>query len=299
MSSYVIGIAITAGINIIMVLGVTVLLGFTGLFTFGHAGFVAVGAYVSALASLRLGTPFPISLLFGVVATVLCTIPVGYPTLRLKGDYFVVASLGVGEIIVLLLENFDSITGGARGLPGIPTHTNFWIVFVLVAVCIWLVRNFRYSKFGRNCEAIRDDETAASCIGIDPFKHKMIALMMSGALAGLAGGLMAHYIGLLDPRMFGIIRSTDLTIMVIFGGLGSITGSVIAAVVLSLLPEVLRFAAEWRLVVYGIAVVALMILRPSGLFGTRELSLASIRNSLHVAFGRIGCLYGGLGAAKR
>ena len=270
--SYWEGLAITAGINVIMVLGVTVLLGFTGLFTFGHAGFVAIGAYVSALASLKLGTPLPVSLLLGVLATVLCTLPIGFPTLRLKGEYFVVASLGVGEIIGRLIENFDSITGGARGLPGIPVKTDLWVTLAFVALCVWLVSNFRRSKYGRNCEAIRDNEMAASWIGINPFKYKMIALIISGALGGLGGGLLAHYVGLLSPSMFGIARSTDMTIMVIFGGLGSITGSVVATIILSILPEFLRFAAEWRLVFYGVAVIALMIVRPSGLFGNKELS---------------------------
>lgn len=278
--SYLGGIAITTGINIIAVLGVTLLLGFTGLFTFGHAAYMAVGAYVSALASMRLGTPFPVSLLLGMVATAICTIPVGYPTLRLKGDYFVIGTLGVSEIIILLLENLDFITGGARGLPGIPIRTNLWNTAALVAVAIWLVRNFVTSRYGRDCVAVREDELAAGCIGINTFRTKMLVLMLSGALAGLAGGLMAHYVGLLHPRMFGIIRSTDLTIMVIFGGLGSITGSVVAAAVLSILPEVLRATAEWRFVAYGVAVVAVMVMRPSGLLGYRELTAEGLRRFL-------------------
>ena len=275
--SYLEGIAITTGINIIAVLGVTLLLGFTGLFTFGHAAYMAVGAYVSALASMKLGTPFPVSLLLGMIATVMCTIPVGYPTLRLRGDYFVIGTLGVSEIIILLLENLDFITGGARGLPGIPIRTNLWNTMALVILSIWLVRNFVTSRYGRNCIAVREDELAAGCIGIDTFRTKMLVLMVSGALAGLAGGLLAHYVGLLHPRMFGIIRSTDLTIMVIFGGLGSITGSVVATAVLSVLPEILRSAAEWRFVAYGVAVVVVMIMRPSGLLGYRELTAENLK----------------------
>ncbi len=275
--SYFIGIAITAAINVIAVLGVTLLLGFTGLFTFGHAAYMAIGAYVSALASIHLGMPFPVALALGVIAAMVCTIPVGYPTLRLKGDYFVIGTLGASEIIILLLENLDMITGGARGLPGIPLKTNIWNTGLALLISLWVVRNFINSKYGRNCVAIREDELAASCVGINTFRDKMICLMLSGALAGLSGGLLAHYVGILTPRMFGIIRSTDLTIMVIFGGLGSITGGVVAAVVLSVLPEVLRSVAEWRFVAYGIAVVLVMVLRPTGLLGYRELSLDSLK----------------------
>ncbi|NPV69794.1 MAG: branched-chain amino acid ABC transporter permease [Firmicutes bacterium] len=269
---------ITVGINIIAVLGPSILLGFTGLFTFGHAAYEAIGAYTCALLVMKVGIPFPAALFAGCLAAMICSIPIGYPTLRLTSDYFIVATLGVGEIVALLIENMQSITGGARGLPGIPFYTNLPLTVVLVAICIWLARNFVLSRHGRNCIAVRENELAAECVAIDSFKQKMMANMIAAFLGGLSGGLMGHYVGILHPKMFRIIRSEELGIAVILGGAGSITGSVFAAVVVTLLPEILRdVVSDWRLVVYGLAVIVVIINRPQGLMGYRELTLQSIR----------------------
>jgi len=275
---YWISVLVITGINIIAVLGVTLLLGFTGLFTWGHAAYMGVGGYVAALMTLRLHTPFFLSLAGGIAAAVLVAVPIGYPTLKLRGDYFIVGTLGASEVVILLIENLHWITGGSRGLPGIPIKTTPLLTLVMVAFSIWMVRNYVKYRHGRNCIAIRENELAAACIGINTFRYKMEVLIISAALAGLSGGLLAHYVGLLHPRMFGIWRSTDLTIMVILGGLGSITGSVVATVLLTILPEFLRFTAEWRLVVYGLAVTFVMIFRPQGLLGYREMSTQTLRS---------------------
>lgn len=278
MPEYWISVLVVTGINIIAVLGVTLLLGFTGLFTWGHAAYMAVGGYVSALMTLKLHTPFFISLTSGTIAAILMAIPIGFPTLRLRGDYFIVGTLGASEVTILLIENLHWITGGARGLPGIPIKTTPLLTLILVLLSLWIVRNYVKYRHGRNCIAIRENELAAACIGINTFRTKMEVLMISAGLGGLAGGLLAHYVGMLHPRMFGIWRSTDLTIMVILGGLGSITGSLVSTVLLTILPEFLRFTAEWRMVVYGLAVTFVMLFRPQGLLGYRELSMDTLKS---------------------
>lgn len=271
---------ITVGINIIAVLGPSLLLGFTGLFTFGHAAYEAIGAYTAALLTMKMGMPFPIALLCGCLLAMLCSIPIGYPTLRLTSDYFIVATLGVGEIVALLIENLEKVTGGARGLPGVPFYTTLPWTIGLVILCIWVTRNFVNSRHGRNCIAVRENELAAECVAIDSFKYKMMAQMIAAFLGGLSGGLMGHYVGILHPKMFRIIRSEELGIAVILGGAGSITGSVLAAIVVTLLPEILRdVVKDWRLVVYGLAVILVIIVKPQGLMGYRELTLESIRKT--------------------
>lgn len=277
---YYLGILTVICINIVAVLGVSLLIGFTGVFTFGHAAYMAIGAYASALLTLRAGTPFLVSLAGGAVLAMLAAVPIGYPTLRLSGDYFVVASLGVAEIVVLLIENMHGITGGARGLVGIPVKSKFWVVALIAVACVWFVRNFVNSRLGRNCVALRENELAAQTIAINPFRYKMMALVISAGLGGLAGGLLAHYTGVLHPSMFAFVKSEELVISVIFGGIGSVTGSVLSAVILTFLPEALRAVAEWRLVIYGVLVVVIIIARPQGLFGYREITREAIRRWL-------------------
>ncbi|MGE5484024.1 MAG: branched-chain amino acid ABC transporter permease [Ignavibacteriales bacterium] len=280
MSGYLEGMIITVGINIIAVLGPSILLGFTGLFTFGHAAYEAIGAYTSALLVLRAGFPFWLAILCGCLLAMLCSVPIGLPTLHLTSDYFIVASLGVGEIVALLIENLHGLTGGARGLPGVPFYTTLPVTIILVVACTWVTRNFVNSRHGRNCIAVRENELAAECVAINSFKYKMIALMISAFLGGLSGGLMAHYTGILHPKMFRFIRSEELGIAVILGGAGSISGSILAAIVVTLLPELLRdVVSEWRLVVYGLAVIFVIIKRPQGLMGYREITLQSIQQT--------------------
>ena len=277
MSTYFQGIIILAGINLIAVLGLSLLTGFTGSFCFGQAGFLAVGAYVSTLMTMKLNMPFLISLSTGMMATGLISILLGYPTLKLKGDYFAIATLGFSEAIRLVIENLDKVTGGARGIPGIPTRTTLPLVILMAIIATVCIRFYVVSRHGRNCIAVREDETAAQSIGINTFRYKQISFFINGMLAGLAGGLLAHYVGFIQPSMFSIIKSTELIVMVIFGGMHSVTGATLAAVVLTALPEVLRTAAAWRLVAYGAVVVFIMVVRPEGLLGSWELSWTSLR----------------------
>ena len=277
MSQYYIGILILICINLLSVLGLSLMTGFTGLFNFGQAGFLAVGAYTATILTTQYAVPFPLALLACMLVSALSSFLIGYPTLRLKGDYFAIATLGFAEVVRLLVENLEKITGGARGIPRITTYTTLPVALGATVVALWLVANYVRSRHGRNCVAIREDELAAESIGINSFRYKQISFAINAALAGLSGGLLAHYVGFIQPSMFGMIKSTELIVMVIFGGMHSITGAVFAAIVLTSMPELLRAAQAWRLVVYGVLVVVIMVARPEGLMGSWELTPANVK----------------------
>lgn len=280
MFTYWMGVATLTGIYLIAILGISILTGFTGLFSLGHAGFMAIGGYCCALAIKLLGIPFYPALLVGIAASVAVGLLIGWPTLKLKGDYFVIATLGIGEVVKLIIENLPQITGGARGLTDIPRESSFWLVWGIVVIVVILLRNFLTAKQGRNCIAVREEELAARSIGIDVTYQKMVAMGISCGLCGLSGGLLAGYMGYLYPIMFNMAKSNELILTVILGGSGSLTGTIIAALVLVPLPEFLRIEAaqEWRMVVYGLLVVLVIVLRPSGLMGNREFSIKGFLN---------------------
>ena len=273
---YIQGILMLAGINLMSVLGLSLLTGFTGMFSFGHAGFMAIGGYTSAMMTVNYGWPFIPALLMGALTAALMSALIGKLTLNLKGDYFCIATLGFGEAIRLVLDNVQYF-GGARGWPGIPNYTNFTNVLIINIIAIIILANIIRSRHGRNMIAVREEELASQIVGINVFKYKLISLMISAAYAGVAGGLMAHYMTFLQPKMFSLVKSTELTIIVIFGGLGSISGSVLGALVLTSLPEILRSFSNWRLVIYGLSVIIIMISRPEGLMGGYELTPSSMK----------------------
>ena len=268
---YIEGILILVGVNLMVVLGLSLLTGFTGLFSFGHAGFMAIGAYVSAVCTLYYHLPFITAMVLGAAATMVMALIIGYFTLGLKGDYFCIATLGFGESVRLIFDNLDFF-GGARGISSIPMITTFELTLVICILAVLALTLLINSRHGRNMIAIREEELASQAIGIHVFRYKMISFAVSAAYAAVGGALYAHYLGYLQPLMFQLTKSTEMTIMVIFGGLGSIGGSVIGAVLLTFLPELLRSFANWRLVFYGAAVVLIMISRPQGLMGGMELT---------------------------
>lgn len=284
---YVAGILILSGINLMTVLGLSLLTGFTGMFSFGHAGFMAIGAYVAASITTKMNFSFlPESMLWmqfylalaaGGIAAMIVSLFIGKLTLNLKGDYFCIATLGFGEATRLILDNVQYF-GGARGLSGIPTvgTTTLPNVIIINVIAILALVFIIRSRHGRNMVAIREEELAAQTIGIDVFKYKMTALAISALYAGISGGLMAHYLGYIQPVMFKLVKSTELTIIVIFGGLGSVSGSVVGTILLTFLPELLRSFYNWRLVIYGAAVILIMITRPQGIMGGREFSLKPV-----------------------
>ncbi|MEA4970564.1 MAG: branched-chain amino acid ABC transporter permease [Candidatus Pelethousia sp.] len=272
---YIEGILINCGYVLMVVLGLSLLTGFTGLFSFGHAGFMAIGAYAAALCTLYLHIPYIPALIIGGLAAMLAGLFLGSFTLKLKGDYFCIATLGFGEAVRLIFDNVQAL-GGARGLSGMAMKTTLPVVLIIsiiaVAALVCLIR----SRHGRNMVAIREDELAAQISGINAFRYKMMALAISALYAGIGGGLLAHYMGYIQPAMFKMVKSTEYTIIVIFGGLGSVTGSVVGTLLLTFLPELLREFENWRLVIYGLAVIIIMISRPRGLMGGTELRIGSL-----------------------
>jgi branched-chain amino acid transport system permease protein len=268
--------------------------GFTGQFSIGHAGFMAIGAYGSAMFSLHIGmrwvaalaaagVPEPIAqgaallvaLVLGGLLAALAGYLVGLPSLRLRGDYLAIVTLGFGEIIRVIILNVDAV-GAARGLPGIPGWANFFWVGLGVLAVILLSKHLANSTHGRALFAIRDDEIAAEALGVDTTAYKVLAFVLGAFFAGLAGGLFAHYLSYLNPNSFTFIKSIEVIAMVVLGGLGSISGSVLAAILLTLLPEVLRPVKDYRMVIYSLMLIILMITRPQGLLGSRELSFGRL-----------------------
>ena len=280
-SPYVARIIMLAGINVTLAVSLNLINGFTGQFSIGHAGFMAVGAYSSAYFSVNYGARLASSLGDGLigwaVALLLATLLgalvagaagflVGVPSLRLKGDYLAIVTLGFGQIIVVFLNNIEAI-GGARGYSGIPIVKSFFWIALVAVVTIVVVHNIVRSAFGRALISIREDELAAEAMGVNTTRYKVMAFVISSALAGAGGVLLAHFDGYLNPKSFEFIKSFEILIMIILGGLGSIVGSILGAIVLTVLPEALRGFAEYRMVIYSVLLIILMITRPQGLLG--------------------------------
>jgi branched-chain amino acid transport system permease protein len=277
-------ILVAVGVNVILAVSLNVVNGFTGQFSLGHAGFMAVGAYTAAKITTALsGTQlvflpgaisdqvvFAFALLAGMATAALAGLLVGMPSLRLRGDYLAIVTLGFGEIIRSIIENMVFL-GQATGLSGLPPRTNLpWVGIGCIATVV-MAQRLAISTQGRALFAIREDEVAAEAMGVDTTGYKVRAFVISAAYAGLAGALISHAILLATPRMFTFVRSIEVVVMVVLGGLGSITGSIVAAVVLTIALEALREFQAYRMVVYAILLIALMLLRPQGIFGTREL----------------------------
>lgn len=275
---YALSIATVAGINVICVSGLTLLTGFTGMFSMGHAGFMAVGGYVSACLSIYLNVPFVLAVFLGGVAAALSSLIVGIPTLRnrLTGDCFAIAMLGFGEVIRLLSSNIYPFINGALGLTGIPKKTTFTVVAVAVIIVIYLLRNYTKSQYGKNLVAIQQQEVAAEMMGINVVNSKLWSLALSAFFTGVGGALFGFYMTCLYPSNFTSTKSTDLTAAVVFGGTNSITGPTIAAILLIVFPEVLRAFDTWRFVIYGLLFVVIMLFKPEGLLGYKEFSFRGI-----------------------
>jgi len=282
---YLIHILIIAGIYSILSLSLNIIVGYTGLAALGHIAFAAVGAYASSLLALNLGVSPWIGLLIGAVLAAILGAIVSYPSLRLKGDYLAIATFGLGVIIYSVAKNWVSLTRGPMGLPGIPSFSLFGLEFnnvyiylvlvlIFVGITYFTIRNITRSPFGRILTGIREDEIATEAMGKNIIKHKLIVFVVGAFFAGIAGSLYAHYITFIDPSNFTAMESITVLLMVIFGGMASLPGSVVGAMVLVIFPELLRFvglpssvAAPLRQMIYGLLLVVLMILRPQGLIG--------------------------------
>lgn len=266
-------------INVILVVSLNLINGFTGQFSIGHAGFFAIGAYLSAYLTVKLQVPFVPALICGGILAGITGLAVGLPALRLRGDYLAIATLGFGEIIRVIILNTNAV-GGARGFSGIPKYTTFGLAYLTAIITVVAIRNFVSSDYGRACLAVREDEIAAASLGVNSTYFKVLAFSLGAFFAGTAGALFSHYLQYMapTPSQIGFLKSIDILIMLVLGGLGSITGSIVAAVVLTVLPEFLRGFAEYRMVIYPILLIAVMIYRPAGLLAGREFSLDSLLN---------------------
>ncbi|MEL7622979.1 MAG: branched-chain amino acid ABC transporter permease [Clostridiales bacterium] len=274
---YIQVVIILCMINAISAVGLAVFTGFTGLMSLGHAAFMAVGAYTCAIATKTFGIPFIIALPMSALMAGLVSLVIGIPTLRakLRSDYFTIATLGFGEAMRVILENLP-ITNGARGMAGLAHYSVLPTVTVIFVIVVFFTKNFIFSRYGRMAVAIREDHIAAEMAGINLFQVRLRSLFYSAACAGIGGALMAHHIRFIQPNMFTNVQSTLLTATVVAGGMGSITGPIIAAFIFVMVPEVLRVAEMWRLVAYGALLVAIMVLRPQGIMGYREFSINGI-----------------------
>jgi len=277
-NSYYAGIINLALINIILAVSLNLIVGFTGQLCLGHAGFMSIGAYISAVITQKAGLPFLISILIGAIVACLFAALIGYPTLKLTGDYFAITTLAFGEIIRIIIMNIDSV-GGARGFTGIPKKTTFTLAFLIAVIVIIIIYNVIHSSQGRAMLSVRENEIAAESMGINAFKYKMMAFIIAAFFAGIAGGLYAHYMGYIQPASFDFNKSIDYLTFVVFGGMGSISGSIIATIFLTFLPELLRGLGNYRMLIYPLALIILMIFRPQGLFGDKEISLKIFKRS--------------------
>lgn len=282
--SYLLKVLYDIGVAIILAVSLNVVNGFTGQFSIGHAGFMAVGAYGSAFLTLLhaasaqgrvVGTleaqlVFIGALLAGATMAALAGLVVGIPSLRLRGDYLAIVTLGFGEIIRVIIEQSPAL-GAQTGLFGIPPQASLFWVYFWVFVTILVARRLLASSHGRALLAIREDEVAAEAMGVDTTGYKVRAFVIAAFFAGIAGGLFAHYLTTLSPRSFTFIKSIEIVVMVVLGGLGSISGSVLAATLLTILPELLRTFDRYRMTAYSLLLIILMLTRPSGLFGNREI----------------------------
>lgn len=285
--SYNQGIIITIGINILLATSLNLTTGALGELVLGHAGFMSIGAYTAALFTVHSDLPamveFPLALLLGGAMAGLFGMIIGIPALRLKGDYLAIITLGFGEIIRVVIQNLP-FTGGGRGLSGIDEYTTFPWVFWIVAGSITIMYALMFTRHGRAVLSIRENEIAAEAVGIPVTRYKILAFTISSFFAGVAGGLYAHYITVLDPTAFGFDRSIEILVMVVLGGMGSFTGSTAAAAVLTYLPEMLRSFVDYRILVYSVTLVLMMIFRPQGLLGKKEFSMAAFCERLRAVF---------------
>lgn len=279
-----------AGINTIIALGLNLIVGFTGQLALGQAGFMMVGAYTTAILIMRLNFPLFPAIIAGGFVSAFFGILIGFPTLRLRGDYLAITTLGFGEILRVIINNLESLTGGASGLKDIPAFNNndyslnailgFVWVFVFLILSIALVSNFIKSSPGRAIISIREDEIASNSMGINVAYYKMFAFAMTAFLAGIGGGLYAIFNQYLTPNNAGFMSSVYFVIYVVFGGLGSITGTIISTFFLTFLQEVLQFLGDFRLVFFALLLIVMMIFWPRGIMGTSEFSIVKFIRKL-------------------
>jgi branched-chain amino acid transport system permease protein len=274
-NQYIVLILMYIGINIILATSLNLINGYMGEFSVGHAGFMLTGAYVSSLITVLLVPDqlliwaFPLAIIAGGLAAALLGLIVAIPSFKTRGDYLAIVTFAFNMIVKSAVENIDTV-GGARGFLGMDRLTNpFWVIFWTI-ICLYVIRNFVYSKFGRGALAIRSDETVAELMSVNTREVKIWAFVISSFFAGVAGGLLAHLIQYISPSMFDIVKSTDILVMVYLGGVASLAGSILGATIFTVLLEILRPLQMWRMVIMPLILIFLMLYRPKGIMGLKE-----------------------------
>lgn len=268
---------VTVGINIILATGLNLIIGFAGQFSLGHAGFMAIGAYATGIITQQIASPlgFWISMAVGIVIAIIAAIIIGVPTLRLRGDYLAIATMGASEIIRVIINNLK-ITNGPAGMFNIPQYATWPVVYVMVCITTIMIANFVHSRAGRAVMSVREDDIAAEAMGINTTKWKLAAFVFGAATAAIGGTLHASYIQTIAPGDFGIMNSISILIIVVLGGSGSLTGTVLAASVLGIIDTYLQNFGTLRMVIYALALILLMVFKPGGLLGRWELSFKKV-----------------------
>lgn len=277
MNSYYESILFTICINIMLAVSLNLIIGICGQFSLGHAGFMAIGAYAAGIVTKMMPNygGMLLGILIGFAISAIAALIVSIPTLRLRGDYLAIATLGASEIIRILIQNMK-ITNGAAGLTGIPKLTTWPVLYFCMVITIVICTNFMRSAQGRACTAIREDEIAAEAMGINTTRYKVLAFVVGAILASLAGAMFANYFYVINPNQFTFNKSIDILVMVVFGGMGSMSASVIAAILIGLLNMYLQQFTDLRMIIYGAALVLMMIFKPNGILGTWEVSLTKL-----------------------
>ncbi|MDW7674204.1 MAG: branched-chain amino acid ABC transporter permease [Bacillota bacterium] len=281
-NAYFLRTAIIIGIYIVLALSLNFIVGFTGQLSMGHAAFYGIGAYTTALLTVNFGVSFWLALLFSALVAAAFGFLLGIPTLRLRGDYLAITTIGFGEIVRLVLVNWTSVTRGPAGIPGIPSPSifgytlssntaNYYLILAIVAITIFVFYRILNSRVGSGLQAIREDEVAAEAMGIDTTKLKIMAFTIGAFFAGLAGSFFASYIHYVSPDSFTYLESVIILCMVVLGGIGSIPGVIVGAIVLAALPEALRSIATYRYAIYGMLLIMMMLMRPQGFISLESL----------------------------
>jgi branched-chain amino acid transport system permease protein len=277
------------GVNAIMAMSVNMIVGITGQLSLGQAGFLAIGAYACIFFNFDMGLPLPLAALCAVLVTTLAGFLIGFPVLKLTGDYLAIVTLGFGEIIRVVFINLKAITGGPNGRT-FPTvivmngELAFILTTITLIVTLALLQNFLRSSYGRAIKACREDEIAANANGITIFRYKMLGFVIAAFIAGIGGCLYAMVNGFVKPDMAQFLRSIDFLIYVVLGGMGSMTGSILSAYVLTYLQEFLRFLQDYRLLIYPVILILVMLFRPKGLLGMKEFSIVGFIDRIYNKF---------------
>jgi branched-chain amino acid transport system permease protein len=264
-------------ITLIAVIGVYVLTSLAGMFSLGQAAFMAIGAYASGIFVVKFKWPFIPAVIVAIGISVLIGFLVGLPTIKLRRDYISLVTLGFGEAITAILNQMTWLTGGATGFSGFPQKVTLPLAIAVAVVCIILVAFFKKSKYGRQCIALKSDELAAKAMGINVPKVKMVAFLFSVSLVSLSGIMYAFFVTYVDPTLFAWKQSAEWVIMCFFGGVNSLTGSIVSTIILTALPECLRFLSDYRMVFYAVVVLLTINFKPAGLLGTWELTPKNIK----------------------